>query len=288
MYHKVITEKHITRLIKIYIITKAYFKPCAFLEVKMNFLPMTLEGKSAIVTGASRGMGKLISLGLAHAGADLILASIEPEGNEEAAEQIRSLGREALPVAADVTRKEDLNRIRERCLDAYGKIDILVNNAGISPIYKRAQTIDEDTLDAILQINLKAVFNCSLIMGEAMREQKFGKIINIASVHAMEGSPRLAVYSAAKAGVVNLTRTLAIEWAPFNVNVNAVAPGYFEVGLGLPVYGNEKLREEVLSHIPMGRFGKKEEICGAVVFLASDSANYITGHVLMVDGGWAA
>ena len=198
------------------------------------------------------------------------------------------MGHRAIALKADVTRTEDLMLIRDRGLEAFGRIDILVNNAGISPIYKRAQFIKKEEWDPIIQTNLKAVFFCSQIIGEVMRGQKSGKVINIASVAGTEGSHRLAAYAAAKAGVINLTRTLAIEWAHYNINVNAVSPGYFEVGLGEPMLANETLKQEVLSHIPFGRLGIKEEICGAVVFLASDSANYITGQILGVDGGWTA
>ena len=254
----------------------------------MKFLSMTVEGKSAIVTGAGRGLGKMMSLALANAGADLVLASNEADNNEVVAKQIMEMGGKAISVTMDVNRTDDLIRMREECINAYGKIDILVNNAGISPVYNRAEHIREDILDSILQTNFRAVFICSQIIGEVMREQKHGKIINIASSAGMEGSPRIAAYAASKAAVINLTRTLAVEWAPYNINVNAVAPGFFEIGLGEPMLSNEEIKKEVISHIPLGRLGLKEEICGAAVFLASDAANYITGNILMVDGGWAA
>jgi len=254
----------------------------------MEYLPLTLEGKIAIVTGASRGLGKCIATGLAHAGANVVLTSRTLKANEQVAEEIRSMGRRALPVKTDVTSMEDLKALRDRCLQEFGKIDILVNNAGISPIYKKAEKVLGDEWDAILQTNLKAVFFCSQVMGKVMQEQKSGKIINITSVGGMEGSPRLTAYGSAKAGVVNLTQTMALEWAQYNIQVNAVAPGTFEVGVAEPILGSERLKENWLSLIPMKRPGKREEISGAVVFLASEGANYITGHVLVVDGGWSA
>jgi len=254
----------------------------------MEFPALTLEGKIGIVTGASRGLGKWIALGLAHAGANVVLASRNLEANEQVAEQIRSMGRQAIPVKTDVTHAEDLEGLRDRCLREFGKIDILVNNAGISPIYKKAEKILEDEWDAILETNLKALFFCSQAMAQVMREQKSGKIINIASGGGIEGTPRLTAYAAAKAGVINLTRTLALEWAQYNINVNAVAPGMFEVGVAEPILASEWLKENWLSFIPMKRPGKKEEICGAVVFLASEAANYVTGHILVIDGGWSA
>jgi NAD(P)-dependent dehydrogenase (short-subunit alcohol dehydrogenase family) len=254
----------------------------------MTLLSMRVEGKVGVVTGAGGGLGRMISLALCEAGAKLVLVDINPAGSDELAQEIRSSGGQAIAVAADVTRTADLEDVRDRCLDAYGSIDILINNAGISPIYKRMERVEVADWDAILEINLKGVFLCSQVIGGFMREQESGKIINIASVVGTEGSPRLVPYAASKAGVINLTRTLAREWAPYNINVNAVAPGYFEVGMGEPMLSQEALRNEVLSHIPLGRLGKKEEICGAVVVLASESANYITGQILMVDGGWWA
>jgi NAD(P)-dependent dehydrogenase (short-subunit alcohol dehydrogenase family) len=254
----------------------------------MQSLGISLAGKTGIVTGTSRGLGKMIALGLAEAGANVVLASRTIEANEDIVTQIRLLGGQALAVRTDVTKVEELKELRDRCLETFGRIDILVNNAGISPSYKRAEFIEEDVWDAIIQTDLKAVFFCSQIMGQVMRKQKSGKIINIASTAGIEGMPRLAAYAVAKAGVINLTRTLALEWASYNIHVNAVAPGIFEVGVGEPIFNNEKIINSWLSHIPQGRVGKKEEICGAVVFLASELASYITGHILVVDGGWTA
>lgn len=254
----------------------------------MEFLSMGLEGKTAVVTGASRGLGKMIALGLARAGAKVVLASRSLPANEELAGQIRAMGREALPVKTDVTQRGDLTVLRDRCLEFSGRIDILVNNAGVSPIYKKAEAIEEATWDEILQTDLKAVFFCSQVMGEVMRQQKSGKIINVASAAGLEGIPRLAAYAAAKAGVINITKTLALEWASYNICVNAVAPGIFEVGVGEPIMASEKLFQNWLTYVPLGRVGKKEEICGAVVFLASEAANYVTGQILAIDGGWTA
>jgi NAD(P)-dependent dehydrogenase (short-subunit alcohol dehydrogenase family) len=254
----------------------------------MESSAITLTGKTGIITGASRGLGKAIALGMAGAGANVVLASRNVEANEKIAEQIRLTGSEALAVRTDVTKTGDLKELRDRCLETFGRIDILVNNAGISPSYKRSEFIEEDVWDTIMQTDVKAVFFCSQIMGQVMRQQNAGKIINIASTAGVEGMPRLAAYAAAKAGVINLTRTLALEWASCNINVNAVAPGIFEVGLGEPILQNDRIINSWLSHIPQGRVGRKEEISGAVIFLASDSASYITGHILIVDGGWTA
>lgn len=254
----------------------------------MQHTGITLTRKTGIVTGSSRGLGKMIALGLSQAGANVVLASRTLEANEDLVNQIGARGGKAIAVRTDVTKLQDVKALRDRSLEVFGRIDILVNNAGISPSYSRAESIGEDVWDTILQTDLKGVFLCSQIIGQVMCAQNSGKIINIASTAGIEGMPLLAAYAAAKAGVINLTKTLALEWASRNVNVNAVAPGIFEVGVGEPIFKNEKIMNSWLSHVPKGRMGKKEEISGAVVFLASEWANYITGHVLVVDGGWTA
>ncbi len=254
----------------------------------MKLEVFNLQDRTAVVTGSSGGLGKAIALGLAEAGADLVLASRNVKINEEIADQIRHMGRKALVVKVDINKNEDWIDLRSRALDEFGKVDILVNNAGISPIYKKAEEIQLDEWDAIMSTNLRAVFvGCQIFM-EPMQKQGSGKIINISSAAGGEGSPRLAAYAAAKAGVANLTQTLSIEWAEYGIQVNAVAPGPFEVGLGESIMDSQFFRESWLRSLPVKRFGKDREILGAVVLLASQASDFITGQTIYVDGGWTA
>ena len=247
-----------------------------------------LQGKVAIVTGGSRGLGKTMALGLAQAGADVVVVSRRLDACQQAVEELRPFGGSPRAVAADVSRVAEVQRLAEEVRAACGRIDILVNNAGISPIFKRAETIGEDEWDAIIDTNLKGAFFCAQAVGRVMIEQKSGVIINIGSVVGEEGAPRLSPYAVAKAGVINLTRTLAVEWAQHNVRVNCIAPAYFDVGVSEPALKAKWVYEEIIRRTPMRRVGLAQEIVGAALFLASDASSYITGHILYVDGGWHA
>lgn len=251
-------------------------------------LSFDLTGKVAIVTGGSRGLGHGMALGLARAGADVVVTSRRIEACQEVASQIRALGRQALAVATDVTSVPQINEMVKAVLDRFGKIDILINNAGVSPIYKWAVDVTEQDWDTILGTNLKGMFFCAQAVGKVMIQQKQGKVINVASVVAEEGSPRLAPYAAGKAAIVNLTRTLAVEWAPHNVHVNAVGPSYFEVGVSEPVLQSKWLSEMIVNRTPFKRVGRAEELAAVAVFLASDASSFVTGQTIFVDGGWLA
>lgn len=247
-----------------------------------------LDGKVAIVTGGSRGIGRSIALGLAEAGADVVVASRTLAGVQAVAEEIEQCGRQSLPLKVDVSRESDVEGLLRETLEAFHQVDILVNNAGISPFYKSMQKITREEWDLIVGVNLTGVFLCCNIIGNEMIRRQRGKIINMSSAGGAVGLPRLSAYSACKGGINQLTRTLAIEWARYNVLVNAVLPAFIETDMTTGLRENDVLREEIISKTPLGRFGKPEEIVGAVVFLASPAADFITGTCLNVDGGWTA
>jgi gluconate 5-dehydrogenase len=247
-----------------------------------------LRGKVALVTGTSRGLGRSIALGLARHGADLVLTSRKLELNRELAEEIAARGRRALPLATDIMRVEEIDATVQRAVEEFGTIDILVNNAGTNPIRCTAVEVEEWSWNKIIDTNLKGLFFFSRAMARHMIERGGGRIINISSAAAAAGTPLGSVYGASKAGVNHLTRTMALELAPYGINVNALGPSFFEVGLSEYVTKSPELTEAIVSRTPLGRMGKADELAEAVVYLASDAAAYITGQVLYIDGGWTA
>lgn len=244
---------------------------------------MVLSNKVAIITGASRGIGKAIALAMANAGAKVVVnyASNDVAAGE-VVEQIRATGQKAIMFKADVAESEAADGLIQAAQAEFGRIDILVNNAGITRDNLLVRMKDEDW-DAVLGLNLKGAFNCSRAAAKAMLKQKYGRIINISSVVGLTGNPGQANYAAAKAGLLGMTKSLAKELASRNITVNAVAPGYIrtEMTAQLP----EKVSGEMLAQIPMKRFGEPDEIADLVLFLASDAAKYITGQTIAVDGG---
>jgi len=250
--------------------------------------PDVLEGKVALVTGTSRGLGRGIALGLARRGADLVLTSRKLELNQELAEEIRTMGRRALPLQTDIMKVEEILATVDRAIEEFGVIDILVNNAGTNPIRVNAVEVEEWAWDKILDTNLKGLFFFSQAVARHMIGQGKGKIVNITSAAAAAGSPLASPYGASKAGVNHLTRTMALELAPHHINVNAIGPSFFEVGLSEYITKSPELTEAIIARTPLGRMGKVEELAEAVVYLASDAADYITGQILYIDGGWAA
>jgi 2-deoxy-D-gluconate 3-dehydrogenase len=256
----------------------------------MNFPSMRVEDKIAVVTGTGSGLGRAIAIGLAHGGADVVLTEL-PErlkNAEETARQIADAGRKAFVVPLDVT---DLPGIREMVnvvVAEFGRIDILINNAGIN-IPKLAVEVTEEDWDRVIDVDLKGVFfTAQAVASRAMIPMGAGKIVNIASQMGVVGYSHRAAYCAAKAGVVNLTRVLAFEWRKHEINVNAVAPTFVETPLTKPMFEDPAFKENVLARIPLGRLAKPEDIVGAVVYLSSAAADMVTGHTLLVDGGWTA
>ncbi len=247
-----------------------------------------LRGKTAIVTGASRGIGEVIAKGFANAGADLVLVSRKREDLENVAREIGGIGRKALPVVADISVPEEVKGAVEGTLKMFPRIDILVNNAGISPVLKRADELTLNEWENILRVNLTGTFLFCQAVGKVMIQQGGGKIINMVSVGAIVGFPRQVGYCATKGGILQLTKVLALDWARFNIQVNAIGPSYLETELTKGMRESKVISENLLRRTPMGRFGKPEEVVGAAIYLASDASSYVTGQTLFVDGGWLA
>jgi len=236
----------------------------------------------ALVTGAAQGIGRAIALLLARNGADIVVSDINLEKAEETAKEIRAIGPKATAVKVDVSNLSEVERMVEAIIEKLAKIDILVNNAGITRD-KLILRMTEEDWDAVLGVNLKGTFNCTKTVIRHMAKQRSGKIVNIASVVGEMGNAGQANYSASKAGVIGLTKTIAREYAQRGINVNAIAPGYIETPMtdALP----EKAKEELKKLIPMERLGKPEDVAEAVLFLVCEESSYITGQVLNVNGG---
>ena len=248
-----------------------------------------LTGRVAIVTGAGRGLGRAIALGLARYGADLVLAARTTPEIESLAGEIRGLGGRAVTVRTDIARKAEVEAMVAAALGLTGRIDVLVNNAGVD-FNQPALDYDEGEWDRILGTNLKGYFLCSQAVGRVMVGQRAGSIVMNSSIYGSVGAPDNLPYGASKGGVNQLTRMLAIEWAPHGVRVNAIAPGYMTPMSRAPGEPgpSEALERFVKERTPLARRGRAEELIGPVVFLASEAASYVTGCVLAVDGGWTA
>lgn len=245
-----------------------------------------LSGRIAIVTGAAGGLGQGMAVGLAEAGADVVIVS-HSNKSDETKRQIESLGRKALMVTADLGKESEQDRVMKETLESFGKIDILVNNAGIIRRTPAADHAEQDWND-VINLNLNAVFRMCQLAGRHMIEQGSGKIINIASMLSFQGGINVPGYTASKHGVTGITKALANEWAGKGVHVNAIAPGYMSTDNTAPLRKDAVRSEQILQRIPSGRWGLPEDLKGPVVFLASAASDYMDGHVLCVDGGWLA
>ena len=246
-----------------------------------------LNGKVAIVTGAGRGLGQGIAIGLAEAGADVALV-VSATTNDETAKKIQALGRCTCTIKADLLKKESVAKIVETTVKELGGVDILVNNAGI---IRRAPLLEfsEQDWDDVIQINQKSLFFLGQAAAKQMVKQgRGGKIINVASMLSFQGGIRVPSYTASKSAVMGLTRIMANELAAHNINVNAIAPGYMETDNTAALRADEKRNAEILARIPAGRWGTLEDLKGAAVFLASSASNYMQGYTIAVDGGWLA
>ena len=255
---------------------------------KHNTFPeFDLTGRVAVVTGAGRGMGYHIALALARYGTDLVLCSRTVSELESVAAEIEKLGRRVLIKQMDVCVISDINEMVSAAVDTFDRIDILINNAGIN-IPQPAEDVTEEAWDAVMNTNLKGLFFCAQAVGRVMIRQGKGKIINVSSQAGEVGIPQRAAYCSSKGGVNQVTRVLALEWAKSNINVNAIAPTFIETPFTRPMFEKEGFRELVESKIPWGRIGKPEDVIGAVIYLSSDASDLVTGHMLLIDGGWTA
>jgi NAD(P)-dependent dehydrogenase (short-subunit alcohol dehydrogenase family) len=253
----------------------------------MSYAALELNGRVAVIIGGTSGIGRAIAHGLAEAGADVIPTSRGKDRVEAAAREIEDRGRRTLRAVSDVSDRGSLQHLLDETVRAFGKVDILVNSAGRT---KRAPTVDFDAYDwsEILDTNLTGTLRACQVFGRHMIERGYGRIINIASIASFVALQEVAAYSASKAAVSSLTKSLAIEWAPHGVCVNAIAPGVFLTELNRTLLDETERGREFLLRTPMKRFGKVEELAGAAIFLASESASFITGEVLVVDGGLLA
>lgn len=256
----------------------------------LNALPdMGLSGKVVVVTGAGSGIGKAVAVAVAEAGADCVPCE-HPDRYDDlqpVCEAIEAQGRKAYPMPLDLPNLDSIDGMVSGALAAAGRIDVLVNNAGVN-IPADAFDVTESDWDRVLDVNLKGLFFVSQRVGRVMKEEGGGKIVNIASQNGVVGYYKRAAYCSSKAGVVNLTRVLAVEWAEHKINVNAVGPTFIVTPLTQSTFDDPDLRADLISRIPIGRVGQPEDVTGAVVFLASPAAEMITGHTLLVDGGWTA
>jgi NAD(P)-dependent dehydrogenase (short-subunit alcohol dehydrogenase family) len=249
---------------------------------------MRLKDKVAIVTGAGRGIGESIARRLANEGAKIVISDIDLPAAQSAVDRLKQNGKEAIAVKANVANKAEVEAMVKAAVDKFGRVDILINNAGMAVVGPSAD-LEEARWRTGIDVMLTGTFLCSQAAGKEMIKQKCGKIVSIASVNGIGAFPERACYCAAKAGVMALTKVLGCEWAHYNINVNAVAPGYVETDLVKNLAAAGTLdQDELARRTPMGRMAKTDEIADTVVFLASEESKYIEGQTIVVDGGWTA
>ena len=251
----------------------------------MEAQPFDLSGKVAIVTGASRGLGQYFGRALARAGADLVITSRHLDDLADFQQEIEALGRRAVPVRLDVRVEEDIRAMAEKTMDAYGQIDILVNNAGMN-VRKPSREITWDDWDDVLETNLKGGFFCAQAAAGPMIERGYGRIVNIGSCTSVFGMEGIVPYTASRGGVLQMTRGLAAEWGRHGITVNVLAPGWFKTAQNQVLYENKEWVNYITDRIPLDRPGQPHDLDGSVVFLASDASAYVTGQILLVDGGF--
>ncbi|MBC7190434.1 SDR family oxidoreductase [Candidatus Aerophobetes bacterium] len=253
-----------------------------------------LRGRVAIVTGAASGLGRAMAIGLAKAGADIVVADINADSASETSELIRETGQKSIVVGVDVTDSRQVDKMVKETLHEFGKVDILINSAGIvrsSEERAPLEEVSEADWNRMIQVNLTGTFLCAQRVGREMIKQRRGKIINIASMSGMivnKGLTGVGVYCVSKAGVIMLTKALAVEWAKYNINVNCISPGYMKTPMTQKTRSNPVLSKIQLEMTPLQRYGEPEEIVGAAIFLSSDASSFMTGSNIVIDGGYTA
>jgi 2-deoxy-D-gluconate 3-dehydrogenase len=247
-----------------------------------------LSGKKALVTGASRGIGRAIALGFADAGADVVLASRDESALAEVAADVRARGREAVVLPCDVTNRDRVHAMVAEAIEALGRLDVVVNNAGGTAFMVPFTDIRFAGWEKVMRLNVDSVVHVCQAVGPHLLERRSGSVVNVASVAGMAGSPMVSPYGASKAAVVSITRSLAMEWGHAGVRVNALCPGWTATDLNRNLWENEETTRAMMQGVPLGRWGRPEEMVGPALFLASDASSFVTGHALVVDGGLLA
>lgn len=247
-----------------------------------------LDGRVALVTGGSKGLGASMAKGLAGAGADLIITSRHLDESQATADRLRDeYSRRTMALEMDVTDRRQVDAAVARAEKAFGRIDILVNNAGVN-IRKPLIGLPDEDWHTVIDTNLHGVMYCARAVGKGMAERRYGRVINVSSTLGSVAYANRAAYASSKGAVTQLTRVLALEWAPYNITANALCPGPFLTEMNRPMLDDQEAYQAFLSHVPLGRFGDPDELAGAAVFLASDASSFVTGITLFVDGGWTA
>jgi len=247
-----------------------------------------LDGKVAFITGGSRGLGKAMAEAIGQAGGNVVVVSRNVEECKKVAKEIEEkTGKKSLGMKVDVRNQKEIEEAVKKTIEEFGKIDILITSAGIN-IRKPAETFPFDEFSRIIDTNFYGTWHCCRIVGKYMIERRYGRIITIGSILSTVTLPERTAYSSSKGGVLQLTKTLAVEWAKYNITVNCICPGPFETAINEKIFKNPEIRKFFLERIPMGRFGKVEEVGALAVFLSSDACPYITGTAIYIDGGWTA
>ena len=253
--------------------------------MKMNQEIFNLDGKVAIITGAARGLGKSMAVGLARYGAHVVITDVID--TKYTLMEIKEYDDQSFDLQVDVSNKSEVEQMIKKTVDQFGSIDIFVNNAGILKS-ANAEDFSEKDWKKVIDVNLNGVFLCAQAAGKQMIEQQSGKIINVSSIAGLSGYASSAAYSASKAGVISITKTLAAEWGKHNIQINAICPGVFATDMTADYLKDDEFKEMIKTNVPLGRYATPDELMGTIIYLASNASDYMTGHALVIDGGWTA